>query len=104
MARGLIVGGGNTKLAPMWNALLLPEMPKKLPSQSGHNTATNHMPEPAGLLHVPDDLKLLPEELALVGGYDRAKCKVQVKIRNTSTAEISYSLLNSSQTGYHRPC
>jgi hypothetical protein len=91
---GLIVGGGNAKLTPMWSTftagdgnLLSHRVPTTNPSFA----------EPAGLLHVPTDLKLLPDENSLLATYGSAECKVTVKIENATTADITYGLLNSSE-------
>ena len=49
------------------------------------------------LLHVPDDLKLIPDLISLVGDYGGAHCQVRVELKSATTAQITYTLLNSSK-------
>lgn len=91
---GVIAGGGNTKLTPMWSTFTAGDW--ESPLYKAGTTQPSYA-EPRGLLHVPDDLKLIPGQLALVADYGGAKCEARVEMKNSTTAEITYSLLNSSK-------
>ena len=90
---GLIVGGGNTKLTPMWSTFTAGDV-----SLLSHRAPTTNpsYAEPVGLVHVPSDLKLLADENALLATYGTAHCKLAVKIEDAATVDITYALLNSS--------
>ncbi|HWB55257.1 MAG TPA: hypothetical protein VG722_13730, partial [Tepidisphaeraceae bacterium] len=91
---GLIVGGGNTKLTPLWSTFTAGDT--KLLSHHPGETKPDYA-EPKGLLHVPTKLKLDPQNLALLATYGKAQCQAAVKLENATTAKISYSLLNQSR-------
>jgi hypothetical protein len=90
---GLIIGGGNSKLTPLWSTFTAGDT--NLLSHHAGETDPKFI-EPQGLIHVPNDLKLLPKQLALAGDYGNAHCTLRVKIENANTAQIHYALLNSS--------
>lgn len=90
---GLIIGGGNTKLTPLWSTFTAGDtdlLQHKIPT-----TNPSYL-EPPGLLHVPDDLKLIPDKLTLLATYAGAKCKLTVNIQDANHLRITVSLLNHS--------
>lgn len=86
---GLIVGGGNTKLQPLWSTFTV-----------GDTHLLSHRPgdenpqftPPAGLFHVPTEARLHPDNLALDLTYGPTSCHVQVEILAPNKARLIYTV------------
>jgi hypothetical protein len=90
---GLIVGGGNTKMTPLWSTFTAGDT-KLLAHKPGDENPDFR--EPAGLLHVPTDVKLDPKTMTLRPSYGPAQCEVSVKTPDDKTAVITYALTSKS--------
>jgi hypothetical protein len=94
---GLIVGGGNTKLQPLWSTFTVGDT--SLLFHKPGDESPDFTP-PAGLFHTPAKATLDPETLALSllygdvarGEQGLTRCHVAVKPQNSSEARIIYSL------------
>lgn len=90
---GLILGGGNTKLTPLWSTFTAGN-PGLLSHHKGETDPS--YAEPAGLLHVPANLTLDVRNCALLADYASAHCRVVVRMIDSHLATVTYSLLNDS--------
>lgn len=72
---GLIVGGGNTKLQPLWSSFTVGDT--ALLSHTAGDEEPDFNPR-AGLLHVPDSAELLPEPhgVAVQLHYGETACRI----------------------------
>jgi hypothetical protein len=94
---GLIVGGGNTKLQPLWSTFTVGQT-ALLKHRRGDERP--NFGEPTGLLHIPTAAKLGDDGTALDLDYGDAKCRVAVEFVDTTTAHITYAV---PQVGTTRP-
>jgi hypothetical protein len=88
---GLIVGGGNTKLQPLWSTFTVGDT-SRLSHRPGDENP-DFMPPP-GLFHVPTEARLEAGDapaLSLV--YGPARCRVQVIPIADDTIRLVYSLV-----------
>jgi hypothetical protein len=85
---GLILGGGNTKLQPLWSTFTV-----------GDTSLLRHRPgdedpdfsQPAGLLHVPSKAGLETNGQALVLEYGPARCSVALDLSQKNRARLTYA-------------
>lgn len=85
----LILGGGNTKLQPLWSTFTAgnPELLRHRPGDEDPDFTP-----PAGLIHVPTAARLETSVPALVLDYGDARCRVEVDLTHPSRARLVYSL------------
>lgn len=86
---GLILGGGNTKLQPLWSAFTLGD-PRLLTHRAGEESPT--FTPPAGLLHVPAAATLDGDSLALALRYGDTLCRVSVHLVAPQQARLCYAV------------
>ena len=92
---GLIVGGGNTKLQPLWSNFTVGDT-SLLSRKPGDTDPKFHPPE--GLAHIPSAASLeKAEPSGLLLDYDGERCEINVDPVNDSTLEIR--LRATSDTG-----
>lgn len=98
---GLIVGGGNTKLQPLWSTFTVGDI--SLLKHKPGDRSPNFLP-PNGLWHVPDEAEVDSSEVALRAKYDGAKVSVKVDTSGEA-AKISYHLdqVSTYPTAAHVP-
>jgi hypothetical protein len=85
---GLIVGGGNTKLQPLWSTFTVGDV-TKLAHEPG-DESPNFTP-PDDLFHVPSAATLDPDARALSLTYGPVRCRVEVTPGPGDTARLTYS-------------
>jgi hypothetical protein len=85
---GLIVGGGNTKLQPLWSNFCAGDT--ALLKHTPGNESPNFAPPP-GITHVPDEAELDPEAMSQAMRYGPARCAVKVELANSTTARLIYT-------------
>jgi hypothetical protein len=86
---GLIVGGGNTKLQPLWSTFTVGET--SLMKWQPGNENPNFRPPP-GLVHIPREAALVPETTTVRLTYaDLTPCTVSIKTRDATTAKLIYT-------------
>lgn len=92
---GLIVGGGNTKLQPLWSTFTVGDT--SLMVNTGDQSDPNFGPF-EGLLHIPDDSTLgdSDEEPALSLQYGEEMCKVTTRPENDTTMTLIYEATSNS--------
>lgn len=86
---GLILGGGNTKLQPLWSTFTVGDT-----SQFAHKPGDenpNFLP-PSDLLHVPTNAVLNPKSLDLALTYGPTQCGVRLELVNANMARLIYSV------------
>jgi len=86
---GLLIGGGNTKLHPLWSTFTVGN-PTLMESQWGKEKP-NFIP-PAGLQYTPDDIHLHPQQLALDLKYGKTNTQVRVELMDDHKARLTYSV------------
>jgi hypothetical protein len=86
---GLILGGGNTKLQPLWSSFTIGN-PALLSHKSGDQNP--NFSEPAGLTHVPSNATLAPTGMAVSLDYNSSRCGIQLALTDTNKAQVSYSV------------
>jgi hypothetical protein len=84
---GLILGGGNTKLQPLWSTFTVGDV--SLLKHKPGDTDPDFIPPP-GLVHVPNDAALDPANVRLLLQYELIKCQVKVDLSDPKTAKIIY--------------
>lgn len=91
---GLIVGGGNTKLQPLWSTFTVGDT--SLLSHRSGDTAPKFTP-PSGLWHVPTSAQLDPDQSSLALTYGSERCRVAVDTSDPHRAMLTYETTNSKQ-------
>ncbi len=91
---GLILGGGNTKLQPLWSTFTVGDT-RLLKHKAGDKNP--NFSEPAGLLHVPSKAKLEGEAKTLTFLYGTVECSVHLDLLETNKARLIYTA-NASAT------
>lgn len=89
---GLIVGGGNTKLQPLWSTFTVGDT--ALLFHRAGNEKPSFAP-PKGLFHVPNKTTLEADKLALslvYGDTGAVSCRVEAKLDSDNTAHLTYSV------------
>ncbi len=86
----VILGGGNTKLQPLWSTFTVGD-PALLFHKPGDENP-DFLPPP-GIMHVPTDAKLDPSKNSLDLDYDGVKCNVTADTSDPKQAKIVYSLV-----------
>lgn len=91
---GLILGGGNTKLQPLWSTFTVGDV--SLLAREPGDANPNFLP-PAGLIHVPSRAALRPKVPALDLAYGDARCRVTVALQKSvagrpDRAKLIYAL------------
>ncbi|MGI8908527.1 MAG: hypothetical protein ACR2IE_18790 [Candidatus Sumerlaeaceae bacterium] len=94
-AAGLIVGGGNTKLQPLWSTFSAGDV--KLLFHKPGDEEPNFTPPP-GIRHTPTNAQLSGSLVAMELEYDANRVTVRVELPTTTTARLTYSL-DSEPTG-----
>jgi hypothetical protein len=100
---GLLLGGGNTKLQPLWSTFTV-----------GDTSLLKHRPgdeqpsfaQPAGLLHVPTQAALEQKDQSLKLQYGDACCSVALDLSQADTARLTYTAkagTNHSPVEAHLP-
>ena len=86
---GLIVGGGNTKLQPLWSSFTVGDTDLL---KYVNNEKPDFIP-PEGLLHIPDRAGLLFEKNSVGVNlyYGEQQCSIRMKIIDDETMEIEYA-------------
>ena len=86
----VIIGGGNTKLQPLWSTFTVgdPSLLKHMPGDEN----PNFLPPP-GILHVPTDAELEPANDRIDLTYGDVKCAVTIDSSDPSSAKVAYELL-----------
>ena len=92
---GLIVGGGNTKLQPLWSTFTVGDT--SLMVNTGDQSDPNFGPF-EGLLHIPDDITLgdSDEAPALSLNYGNETCKVTTHPEDDGTLTLIYEATSNS--------
>jgi hypothetical protein len=85
---GLIVGGGSTKLQPLWSTFTVGDV--SLLKHKPGDENPNFQPPP-GLWHTPSDAALDPENARLLLQYNLIKCQVRVDLSDPKGAKILYT-------------
>ncbi|MBV9865624.1 MAG: hypothetical protein JO316_09760 [Abitibacteriaceae bacterium] len=86
---GLILGGGNTKLQPLWSTFTYGDT-NLLVHKEG-DEQPNFLPPP-GLLHVPSAARLDPTNLTLGLTYGPAQCSVHLDLIDPQQARLVYAV------------
>lgn len=92
---GLILGGGNTKLQPLWSTFTV-----------GDTTLLKHRPgdeapdfsEPAGLLHVPSQATLAANGPRLTLEYGETRCSVALDFVDRNRTRLTYAVSSPLRT------
>ncbi|MES2460456.1 MAG: hypothetical protein V4671_07720 [Armatimonadota bacterium] len=87
---GLIVGGGNTKLQPLWSTFTVGDTSLLFHKPGDENP---DFTPPSGLFHTPAKATLEPEALALALRYGDADCRVSIKPVSDTKAILTYALV-----------
>jgi hypothetical protein len=85
---GVILGGGNTKLQPLWSTFSVGDT-SKLYHKKGDEDP-NFLP-PTYFYHVPQDAAIDPDSTRLLLQYGPVKCQVKVDLRDPKRAKLIYS-------------
>ena len=88
---GLILGGGNTKLQPLWSTFTVGNT-ALLKHKSGDKNP--NFSEPAGLIHVPSDAMLDATNNLLKFHYTNAECSVRLELIDGAKARLTYTATN----------
>jgi hypothetical protein len=84
---GLIIGGGNTKLQPLWSTFTVGDT--LLLKHKPGDEKPNFIPPP-GLCHMPVDAAIDEGQTRLLLEYNLIKCQVRVDLSDPKLARISY--------------
>jgi hypothetical protein len=90
---GLILGGGNSKLTPLWSTFTAGDT--SLLFHKPGDEDPNFIP-PKGLIHTPSDVKLDPAKNQLTLAYGDATCTVRVEFVDDRHTKITYALTTNS--------
>ena len=85
-----ILGGGNTKLQPLWSTFTVGDV-SLLKHKAGEENP-NFTP-PKGIVHVPTSATLDPQTASLILDYAGTACAVQVDLSNSDTARVIWRKL-----------
>jgi hypothetical protein len=85
----LILGGGNTKLQPLWSTFTVGDI--KLLRHKPGDESPRFVPRP-GLKHTPSSAALHVEENTLDLDYAGVDCSVAVDLADEKRAKVTYSL------------
>lgn len=92
--KGLVIGGGNTKLQPLWSTFIVgdPNLMKY------ENVENPNFTEPSGLIHIPDKAELLPHgEFGVRLVYGSNVCTVRKLIIDDNTMNVEFARLTSDK-------
>lgn len=92
---GLILGGGNTKLQPLWSTFTVGN-PALLKHKPGDESP--HFLPPPGLLHVPTNAVLDASGQLLTLHYGATRCSLQLRMLETNRARLTYSVQPTEKT------
>jgi hypothetical protein len=84
---GLILGGGNTKMQPLWSTFTVGDVNQLKHTPGDQNP--NFFPKP-GLIHMATDANLDAEKLQLDLTYLDTKCHVRVDTSSPNQATLTY--------------
>lgn len=85
---GLILGGGNTKLQPLWSTFTVGDVNLLFHKPGDENP--NFIP-PAGLVHVPTNASLDSDSTRLILEYSSVKCQLSVDLTDPHRARVVYA-------------
>jgi hypothetical protein len=85
---GVILGGGNTKLQPLWSTFTVgdPSLLKHTPGDE----KPNFLPPP-GLFHTPVDAAIDETNTRLLLEYNLVKCQVRIDLSDAKIARVIYT-------------
>jgi hypothetical protein len=86
---GLILGGGNTKLQPLWSTFAVGDV-SLLAHRAGDESPT--FTPPTGLLHVPTTAQLDADSLALALRYGDTPCRVSLHLLEPDRARLTFAV------------
>jgi hypothetical protein len=86
---GVFLGGGNTKLQPLWSTFTVGDV-SLLKHKAGDENPD--FTPPPGIVHVPSSATLDPAAQSIIFDYGGVICAVQVKISDAREARVSYVL------------
>jgi hypothetical protein len=92
----LILGGGNTKLQPLWSTFTVGDV--TLLKHKPGDEDPNFIPPP-GLRHTPSNGRLRIDDTAVDLDYGGVKCSVSVDINDPKKAKLTYALHSPQQAG-----
>jgi hypothetical protein len=92
----LVVGGGNTKLQPLWSTFTVGDV--SLLQHKAGDEDPNFFPPP-GLIHTPSSASLEPADSSLELDYGGTRCSVRVDISDPAKAKVTYALLSPDVKG-----
>jgi hypothetical protein len=86
----VIIGGGNTKLQPLWSTFTVgdPDLLKHTPGDENPKFLT-----PPGILHVPTGANLDADHGRVELTYGDVKCAASLDLSNPKVAKVTYALL-----------
>ena len=84
---GVILGGGNTKLQPLWSTFSIGDT--SLLSHKPGDESPNFLP-PLGLWHTPVDAAIDETQTRLLLEYNLIKCQVRVDLSDPKLARLIY--------------
>ena len=87
---GVFLGGGNTKLQPLWSTFTVGDV-SLLKHKPGEENPT--FTPPKGIVHVPTSATLDPETASLILDYAGTACAVQVDLSNSDKARVTYVIV-----------
>jgi len=90
---GLIAGGGNTKLQPLWSTFSVGDT--ALLFHRPGDTQPNFTPPP-GLQHVPTGAGLVQDRDVLDLSYGNERCRIEADISNGDRAKLTYQMDGAS--------
>jgi hypothetical protein len=90
----LILGGGNTKLQPLWSTFTVGDV--SLLKHKAGDEDPKFIP-PAGIIHTPGSASLDPEKSRVELNYGDVKCSVAVDISDPAKAKLTYTLHSPQQ-------
>ena len=85
---GLILGGGNTKLQPLWSTFTLGDTSLLKHNKGDENP--NFLP-PEGLWHTPVDAAIDETNARLLLEYNLTKCQVRIDVSDEKVAKVIYA-------------
>lgn len=84
---GLIVGGGNTKMQPLWSTFTVGDI--SLLKHKPGDESPEFVP-PIALWHTPNDAAIDEDQMRLLLQYNVVKCQVRVDLSDPKRAKIIY--------------
>lgn len=92
---GLLIGGGNTKLQPLWSNFTFGDI--SLLKHKAGDTDPSFI-APAGLIHIPSEAHLSPDASAISFLYGDTSCSLAVRPESDDVADITMSVADVKET------